>query len=101
MARIKYFSDTAAGTVELVNVGLIDSAKFATMFPGVTGVRNGSDRFIGQAKGGDFTWLPATRSVTYMSFPSRHECDARCTGATGRIMRCECACGGKNHGKAA
>ena len=28
-----------------------------------------------------------------------HECDPRCTGATGK--NCECSCGGKNHGMAA
>ena len=27
-----------------------------------------------------------------------HECDARCTGATG--PNCDCACGGENHGMA-
>jgi hypothetical protein len=39
------------------------------------------------------------RTVQYKSNPSRHECDARCVNATGRIMKCECSCGGKNHGK--
>ena len=39
------------------------------------------------------------RAIEYKSNPSRHECDARCFNATGRIMKCECACGGKNHGK--
>lgn len=41
------------------------------------------------------------RSVQYSKSPSRHECDARCLNATGRVMRCECACGGKNHGRGA
>lgn len=31
-------------------------------------------------------------------FVTDHECDARCTEARG--FRCECACGGKNHGSA-
>ena len=39
------------------------------------------------------------RTVEYKSNPSRHECDARCINATGRIMKCECSCGGTNHGK--
>jgi len=39
------------------------------------------------------------RTVEYKSNPSRHECDARCMHATGRVMKCECACGGKNHGR--
>jgi hypothetical protein len=28
--------------------------------------------------------------------PSMHKCDARCLNATG--FKCECSCGGKNHG---
>jgi hypothetical protein len=30
-------------------------------------------------------------------YVSDHECDARCTGATG--FQCECSCGGRNHGR--
>jgi hypothetical protein len=41
---------------------------------------------------------PVTRTVTYKSRPSLHECDDRCMFAKGRTMQCECACGGKNHG---
>lgn len=44
-------------------------------------------------------WLRATRVVIMKNNPSRHECDARCMNATGRTMNCECACGGRNHGK--
>lgn len=44
-------------------------------------------------------WLRCTRVVEMKSNPSRHECDDRCTHATGKTMRCECSCGGKNHGK--
>lgn len=47
------------------------------------------------------TWVRATRTVILKQFPSRHDCDARCMNATGRTMQCECACGGKNHGKGA
>lgn len=41
------------------------------------------------------------RTVNYKARPSRHECDARCMNATGRTMNCECACGGRNHGRGA
>lgn len=41
----------------------------------------------------------ADRMVFYKARPSRHECDARCMNATGRTMNCECACGGRNHGR--
>jgi hypothetical protein len=46
-------------------------------------------------------WVKANRKVEYKAFASKHECDARCMNATGKIMRCECACGGKNHGRGA
>ena len=45
--------------------------------------------------------VPADRMIEYKSNPSRHECDAKCYNATGRVMKCECSCGGKNHGKGA
>lgn len=41
----------------------------------------------------------ATRKIDYKPNPSKHKCDARCIHATGRIMRCECSCGGKHHGR--
>ena len=47
------------------------------------------------------TWIKVTRKIEMKSFPSKHECDARCMYATGLIMKCECQCGGKNHGKGA
>lgn len=40
------------------------------------------------------------RVIEMKSMPRRHACDARCLNATGRVMKCECACGGKNHGRA-
>jgi hypothetical protein len=47
------------------------------------------------------TWIKVERVIEYKSFASKHECDARCLNATGRVMKCECSCGGKNHGKGA
>jgi hypothetical protein len=44
-------------------------------------------------------WVRCTRVVQRKSNPSLHECDARCLNATGRMMQCECSCGGKNHGR--
>lgn len=44
-------------------------------------------------------WTQITRTVNMKSYPSKHDCDARCMNASGLIMNCECACGGKNHGK--
>jgi hypothetical protein len=39
------------------------------------------------------------RKIEFKRFPSFHKCDARCTDAKGH--KCECECGGENHGKAA
>jgi hypothetical protein len=52
-----------------------------------------------QGEGWKHNYLPANRIIHYKSSPSRHACDARCMNASGRTMNCECACGGKNHGK--
>ena len=49
-------------------------------------------------KGWERGTVKVDRTVEYKARPSRHECDARCINATGRVMKCECACGGKNHG---
>ena len=79
MTKIIYFADTAAGTVSFDRV---DHRK-----DGAYGFNAGS-------------WIKTTRKVEMKSNPSRHVCDSRCINATGRIMKCECSCGGKNHGKA-
>lgn len=39
------------------------------------------------------------RKIERPSMPSQHECDGRCMSARG--FRCECSCGGKNHGRGA
>ena len=46
----------------------------------------------------DYNYVPVDRKIEYKSNPSKHPCDARCYNATGKIMKCECSCGGKNHG---
>lgn len=46
-------------------------------------------------------YVQADRVIEYKSNPSRHACDDRCLYATGRTMKCECSCGGKNHGRGA
>ena len=82
MANIKYFADAPTG--EVIEFSRVDY-RSAKDIRGWTGT----------------AWLKVTRSVEFKRNPSRHECDARCTNATGLIMKCECSCGGKNHGKAA
>lgn len=82
MAKIKYFADTAAGTLS---------------FDRVDYRKDGAFGFDAASK----VWVKTTRTVEMKSNPTRHVCDARCYNATGRIMKCECSCGGKNHGKGA
>lgn len=86
MAKIKYF----AGETELQGVHERKGKLF--------GYVSKDDLFFVPGEG----WKGYTaveRTVEYKTNPSRHECDARCVNATGRIMKCECSCGGKNHGK--
>lgn len=80
MANFKYFTDTAAGTVE---AGRADYRK------------DGPYLWSGTE------WLKVTRVIEMKTRPSRHACDDRCVHARGRIMKCECSCGGKNHGRGA
>jgi hypothetical protein len=82
MANIKHFADTAAGTLE---------------FKAVDYRKDGAYGFDAATN----SWVKTTRKVEYKAFASKHVCDDRCINATGRIMKCECSCGGKNHGKGA
>jgi hypothetical protein len=85
MANFRYFAEHNGETVQLTNVqhdGHVSGA---------------AHHFTGRAPDG--TVLRCTRMVEYKSQPSRHQCDARCIHATGKVMRCECSCGGKNHGR--
>lgn len=81
MTKIRYFGSINGNPVRLENVVEINGVKM-----GLTP---------------DNIRIPADRKVAYKSSPSRHRCDDRCVHATGRTMKCECACGGLNHGKGA
>lgn len=87
MAKIKHFN----GATELAGV---HEGKNGKLF----GYVSKEALFFVQGEGWK-GYVPVERSVEFKSFPSRHECDARCMNATGLIMKCECACGGKNHGR--
>ncbi len=72
------------------------------------GVHERNGKLVGYVSKGDLHFVAGEgwqgyttveRTIEYKSNPSRHECDARCLNATGRIMKCECSCGGKNHGR--
>lgn len=82
MANFKYFCDRDDGqTLEFSRVRHVSGKEFL-----------GWDAASGQ-------WVKCTRVVEYKKFASRHACDSRCFNASGRVMKCECSCGGKNHGK--
>lgn len=85
MANFRYFAEVDGETVQLTNVRHDGHVSTAV------------SHFIGVAPNGQK--LTAQRMVEYKSNPSRHQCDSRCTHAKGRTMKCECSCGGKNHGK--
>jgi hypothetical protein len=86
MADFRYFTTCQGQTVQLSNVyhsGRV-SAKprdFSGTCPACGSVHQ------------------AERKIERPGHVSNHKCDARCEGATGH--RCECSCGGRNHGKAA
>ncbi len=86
MAKIKYFN----GSNELQGVFHEGNQAFGYV---------SKEDLVFVAGKGWTGYVPAERKVEYKANPSRHECDARCLNATGLIMKCECSCGGKNHGK--
>ena len=98
MANIKHFADWNGQTVELSGIHGMRNAAFVATFNIKGRWYDSFSRLVGYAPDSN-TILPVTRVVEFKSNPSRHECDARCLHAKGKIMRCECSCGGKNHGK--
>ena len=93
---MKYFN----GEQELKSINPMPNAEFVARFPGAKGLRSDSfSMWVGYPLSGSGGPLPVERKIEYKSNPSRHDCDARCLNATGKIMRCECSCGGKNHGR--
>ena len=93
MTKHAYFIDQPNGqTIEFRDT--VVSGKLQ----GALGVRyDAHDKALGYVDGQG--WLPITRVIEMKATPSKHECDDRCMNATGRVMKCECACGGKNHGR--
>jgi hypothetical protein len=87
MANFRYFADLADGTtVQLSNVWHDGH------------VSTKACHFFGTAPDGSRK-VQATRAIERKSNPSNHTCDARCLNARG--FKCECSCGGKNHGAGA
>jgi hypothetical protein len=84
MATFRYFTTCNGEQVQLQNVWHSGQTTRADSFTGTC-----------PACGQKHT---AQRKIEMKAFPSRHECNAKCMGASGRSMVCECKCGGKNHG---
>jgi hypothetical protein len=97
MADIRYFN--AADRLHLVHtVYTPEYVARGGVVPNRAAYAGGGMYFIGNtAKDGTGAWVPVTRAIEYKRNPSRHECDDRCM--SGHINgRCECRCGGRNHG---
>lgn len=93
MARFAYFADMQDGTTHEWRDTVVKGRVIAAR--GVDYISRGNIRGYVEGLG----WVKITRSIEMKSNPSRHVCDTRCINATGKIMRCECSCGGKNHGR--
>lgn len=74
----------------------------------LSGVHEKGGKLFGYVSKTDLFFVPGEgwkghvaveRTIEFKSNPSRHACDSRCLNATGRVMKCECSCGGKNHGR--
>lgn len=107
MARFAYFADLADGTTlefverrERIGEDRFGCARYRDVPARVSYLRGeGDDRDHLYGFHPEHGAVRITRSVQMKANPSRHECDSRCVNASGRVMNCECACGGRNHGK--
>lgn len=96
MAKFKYFSDISGEVIELTGLTSRDNKEVAAQFPGVKAMRcDGYSKWMARAADGRL--LPVTRMIEYKSRPSLHECNAKCLSGK-HNGKCECQCGGKNHG---
>lgn len=75
----------------------IEMRHFSRSGHALRGVELRAGRLTGHDSGGQEHEV--ARSVAYDLDGSRHKCNSSCQHARGR--RCECACGGLNHGRAA
>lgn len=84
MANFKYFAECSGEAVALKNVWHSGQSTKAASFTGTCPK-------CGQKHQAD-------RKIEFKAFPSRHECNDKCLN--GHVNgRCECKCGGKNHGR--
>ena len=99
MATIKYFSDITGQATELKGLHQMDNAKFATLWPGLKGIRaDGYTKWVAHTANGANAVLPVTRMIEMKRFPAKHECNSKCLNGK-HNGACECQCGGKNNGR--
>lgn len=99
MANIRYFSDTKDSPVLLLAVFPMKNAEFASTFGAIRARKFDSfAKLVGRAKDGRI--LPVTRVIEFKANPSLHICNAKCMNGNCN-GRCECRCGGANHGRGA
>ena len=95
----KYFSDITGEAVELKALHQMDNKEFSARWPGVAGIRaDGFSKWVAHPVSGAGGVAPVTRMIAMKSFPSRHECNAKCLNGK-HNGACECQCGGVNHGR--
>ncbi len=95
---MRYFYDNGTETKEFKHGTFwMKKEEFESRFPGVKGIKVDFCTMLAGAIGDQY--FPVTRKVNYVTVaPSLHKCDARCMG--GKCGgRCECQCGGANHGR--
>ena len=95
---MKYFGEQGQ---ELFDARPTDNRWLDEKFPGVNAVKaDGYNKWIGyESKGAlvNATYIPVVRIIEWKKTAEPHKCDSQCEDATGH--KCECSCGGANHGK--
>ena len=96
MANFKYFCDIDGRSIAIAGLTNWKNKEVAEQFPNVKAMRaDGYSKWMARAADGRL--LPVTHMIEYKARPSLHECNAKCLNGK-HNGKCECQCGGKNHG---
>lgn len=97
MTRFRYYADTPDGALLFTEQDIIrhNDSPEPGLPRGTYAARRDGAVWTGTTW--KRSWHRITRTIEYKSNPSRHECNAKCQSARGRI--CECSCNGRNHGR--
>ena len=98
MAVMKFFGEDGK---QLFDCRITQNKWVDQRFPGNNAVKaDGYNKWIGYKVAGALAndpWFPVVRIIEWKKVAEPHKCDSRCETAKGR--KCECSCGGENHGK--